>query len=47
VKRTLARVSLALLVILATPVMSSAADDTIMEWLFRLLRWAAGGWHNY
>jgi hypothetical protein len=47
VKRALARASLALLVIFATPVWSLAADDTLMDWFFRLLRWTAGGWHNY
>jgi len=50
-KRALTRANLALLVILASPVVSFAADsgdkDTILEWFCRLLRWAAGGWHNY
>jgi hypothetical protein len=51
VKRALVRANLAFLVILATPAMSLAADsgggDTLLEWFFRLLRWTAGGWHNY
>jgi len=51
VKRALVRANLALLVVLASPVVSLAADsdggDTLLEWFFRLLRWAAGGWHNY
>ena len=47
-KRALVRANLALLVILASPVVSFAKDeDTIIEWFFRLLRWAAGGWHGY
>lgn len=50
-KRALARANLALLVVLMSPVIAFAADsadgETLLEWFFRLLRWAAGGWHGY
>ena len=50
-KIALVRANLALLVVLTSPVIALAADsgdgDSIMEWVFRLLRWAAGGWHGY
>jgi hypothetical protein len=51
VKRVLARTNLALLVVLTSPVVALAASggdgETILDWFFRLLRWAAGGWHGY
>jgi hypothetical protein len=51
VKRVLVRANLALLVVMASPVVALAAgsDDgeTMMDWVCRLLRWAAGGWHGY
>jgi hypothetical protein len=51
VKRALVRVNLALLVVLASPVMALAANsdegETLIDWICRLLRWAAGGWHGY
>ncbi|MFH1689366.1 MAG: hypothetical protein ABIE42_03910 [Candidatus Eisenbacteria bacterium] len=50
-KRVLVRTNLALLVVLTSPVVSLAATpgdgETMLDWFFRLLRWAAGGWHGY
>ncbi len=50
-KRVLARANLALLVVLTSPVVALAASggdgETMLDWFFRLLRWAAGGWHGY
>ena len=50
-KRALVRTYLALLVVLASPVVALAANggdgETLMDWICRLLRWAAGGWHGY
>ena len=51
-KRALARANLALLVVLTSPVVALAASnpdegENIMDWICRLLRWAAGGWHGY
>ena len=50
-KRALVRANLALLVVLTSPVVALAANadegETITDWICRLLRWAAGGWHGY
>ena len=49
-KRALVRANIALIVVLTSPVVALAADsdsDSILDWVFRLLRWAAGGWHGY
>ena len=50
-KRARARANLALLVVLTSPVIALAAGnsdgETMMDWICRLLRWAAGGWHGY
>jgi hypothetical protein len=51
-KRALARANVALLVVLTSPVIALAASngsesENFLDWLFRLLRWAAGGWHGY
>ncbi|MCK4680350.1 hypothetical protein KAT82_04445 [bacterium] len=50
-KKALVRANLALLVVLTSPVIALAAaggdGETIMDWFFRLLRWAAGGWHGF
>jgi hypothetical protein len=51
VKRALARAYLAVLIVLTCPVVAFAAGteegETLMDWICRLLRWAAGGWHGY
>ena len=50
-KRALARANIALIVVLTSPVVAFAAGsgdgETILDWFFRLLRWAAGGWHGF
>jgi hypothetical protein len=51
-KRALARANIALLVVLTSPVIALAASgggeaDNFLDWFFRFLRWAAGGWHGY
>jgi hypothetical protein len=50
-KRALARAYLVLLIVLTSPVVAFAAGteegETLMDWICRLLRWAAGGWHGY
>ena len=49
-KKALVRANLALLVVLTSPAIalaSSGDGETMLDWFFRLLRWAAGGWHGY
>ena len=49
-KKALVRANLALLVVLTSPVIALAADgdgETMLDWFFRMLRWAAGGWHGF
>ncbi len=50
-KRALVRANIALIVVLTSPVVAFAAgagdEETILDWFFRLLRWAAGGWHGF
>ena len=45
------RIVLVLLALAATPVAALAADgaseETIWDWIVRLMQWAAGGWHHY
>jgi hypothetical protein len=51
VKTLRARIALVLLVLAASPVVAFASDaggnDTIWDWMVRLLQWTAGGWHHY
>ncbi len=46
-----AKAYLVLLLILASPVVAFAAgneaEDTIWDWIVRLVMWASGGWHGY
>ena len=50
-KRALVRANIALIVVLTSPVVALAANsgdgETVLDWFFRMLRWAAGGWHGY
>jgi len=51
VKTLRARIALVLLVLAASPVAAFASnaegEETLWDWIVRLLQWAAGGWHNY
>jgi hypothetical protein len=46
-----ARLLLVTVTMMAWPVAAMAADpetqETVWEWVVRLLSWAAGGWHYY
>ncbi len=46
-----ARIALVLLVLAASPVAAFAGneanEETLWDWIVRLLQWTAGGWHHY